>query len=358
MNGEDYIHHLIDKCREKGVPYTASFELTPFCNFRCNMCYIRLDPEAAAQQGKMLTTQQWIKLAEDAKKMGIFSLEVTGGEPTTRPDFPVLYKAFSELGYFILLRSNGYLLDEKMIDLFKQFPPREISVTLYGASDETYEKVCGVKDGFTVVSKNLLSIKEAGIPIRITSTLTKENADDLKAMRAWAKEHRFPFVATSTLFTPIRGARRSIEHLKVVRNSGEDLHEAPTDREVPDRDKYMNPFWMCRHFGIRFSITWDGRMALCNSFSGIWRNPFETSLEDAFRGLNDELKALRRPKECETCSVIDLCLECPAAIYSESGCMDHPNEKVCQDIRLHYQILMERKENEQKAKESEKDHVC
>lgn len=363
MNGEDYIHHLIDKCREKGVPYTASFELTPFCNFRCNMCYIRLDPKVAEKQGKMLTTEQWIRLGEDAKKMGVFSLEVTGGEPTTRPDFPVLYKAFAEMGYFIILRSNGYLLDKKMIEFFKQFPPREISVTLYGASDETYEKVCGVKDGFTIVSRNLIAMKEAGLPVRTTSTLTKDNIEDFEPMKVWTKQNRLPFHATSLLFTPIRGAKRSIEHLKVIRRTDEDenLQEAPADREIPNRDKYMNPFWMCRHFGIRFSISWDGRMTLCNSFCAIWQDPFETSLEDAFQSMNDELKALKRPKECETCSVVDLCLECPAAIYSESSSLDRANEKVCRSIRSHYQILIERKEKEEKkekAKEPEQDPVC
>ena len=359
MNGEEYIHGVIDKCRKKGVPFTASFELTPFCNFRCNMCYIRLDPEVAAQQGKMLTTQQWIQLAEDAKKMGVFCLEVTGGEPTTRQDFPVLYRTFAELGYFIILRSNGYLIDEKMIDLLRQFPPREISVTIYGASDETYEKVCGITDGFTVVSRNVQAMKEAGLPLRLTSTLTKDNVADYEAMKAWAKQHHLPLHATSVLFTPIRGAKRSIEHLRAFRDDGnQDLQEAPADREVPDREKYMSPFWMCRHFGIRFSITWDGRMTLCNSFCAVWRDPFESGLADAFRGLTDDLKALKRPKECETCSVIDLCHECPSAIYAESGCLDHASETVCRSIRSHYQILIERKENEEKTRESEKDPLC
>ena len=40
-----------------------------FCNFSCNMCYVRLDPEQAAKQGMPLTTEQWISLAEEAKRI-------------------------------------------------------------------------------------------------------------------------------------------------------------------------------------------------------------------------------------------------------------------------------------------------
>lgn len=358
MTANDYLHGIIKECKKKEIPYTASFELTPFCNFRCNMCYVRLDPEQAAKQGKPLTTEQWIALAEEAKRMGAFSLEVTGGEAITRADFRVLFKRFIELGYFIVLRSNGYLIDADMIEFLKQYRPRSISVTLYGASDETYRKVCGVKNGFTVVTRNILAMKDAGMAVTITSTLTKENEDDYKAMRDWAKEHGFSFVATSTLFTPIRGAKRSIDHLRVLRDEDDTAPDpGPVERKIPDREKYMDPFWMCRHFGARFSISWDGRMTVCNSNYAIWRDPFETTLADAYHSLYRELKAMKRPKECESCHFIDLCLECPGAIYSKSGSFDKVSEAFCRSLRAHYKELEARRDGEAKT-EGPADNIC
>lgn len=44
--------------------------------------------------------------------------------------------------------SNGSLIDEDVVDLFRRRPPGYLRFTLYGASNETYEKLCGVKDGF------------------------------------------------------------------------------------------------------------------------------------------------------------------------------------------------------------------
>ena len=50
--------------------------------------------------------------------------------------------------------------------------------TLYGASDEAYEKVCGVSGGFTRVKNSVRLLKEAGIPLYIVATLTKDNRQD------------------------------------------------------------------------------------------------------------------------------------------------------------------------------------
>ena len=40
----------------------------------------------------------------------------------------------------------------------------------YGASDATYNQVCAIPDGFSIVSENILAMKEAGLSIRLTMT--------------------------------------------------------------------------------------------------------------------------------------------------------------------------------------------
>ena len=36
---------LTVKCAAAGVPVSGTFELTPRCNLRCRMCYVRMTPE-------------------------------------------------------------------------------------------------------------------------------------------------------------------------------------------------------------------------------------------------------------------------------------------------------------------------
>ena len=73
----------------------------------CNMCYIHLTPEQAASQGRLLNTSEWIDLADQAKRLGVVNLEVTGGEAATRSDFPILYEKFVKMGFLVTLRTNG-----------------------------------------------------------------------------------------------------------------------------------------------------------------------------------------------------------------------------------------------------------
>ena len=53
-----YMQQLRQWARENNIPLNINFELTPFCNFNCVMCYVRLTKEQAKAQGEMLTAKQ------------------------------------------------------------------------------------------------------------------------------------------------------------------------------------------------------------------------------------------------------------------------------------------------------------
>ena len=42
---------LSRRCAALGIPVSGIFELTPRCNLRCNMCYVRLTPAQMAPIG-------------------------------------------------------------------------------------------------------------------------------------------------------------------------------------------------------------------------------------------------------------------------------------------------------------------
>ncbi len=340
MDWAEYSRIMFEKCKQKGMPLQATFEVTPFCNFKCNMCYVRLDHEQAKAQGEILNTEQWLRIASETKRMGTVILELTGGEAISRPDFSVLYESFIKMGFLINLRTNGYLIKNEILDLIKKFKPRRVSVTLYGASDETYKKVCDVSDGFSVVTKNVLAMKEAGINVHLTMTVTKDNVEDINPLKHWAEEHGLAITPFGGLITPIRGAKRSINHLQVQLpeeefNISEELLKS-TQHEITDRPTLMNPFWMCRGFGAKFSISWDGRMTICNTFTSIWKNPIVSGVEKAYYDLYHDLKNLSRPQECSTCPYIEFCAACPSQLLSASGNAEQTCENICKLARRKY----------------------
>ena len=64
---------------------------------------------------------------------------ISGGEPLLRPDFPEIYLALKRHGLLVSVFTNACLVTEEHVELFRRYPPRDIEVSVYGATRETYE---------------------------------------------------------------------------------------------------------------------------------------------------------------------------------------------------------------------------
>ena len=121
------------------------------------------------------------------------------------------------MGFLITILSNGYLIDESVISKFKEYgAPYCIKLTLYGASDETYMRTCHCSDGFTRVSNAVKLLKEANIPLKMTSTIVKENMNDLQEIYRFANEQNIPMKHTISVVKSARGVSNSVEDSRLV----------------------------------------------------------------------------------------------------------------------------------------------
>lgn len=69
------------------VPFAGTFELTPVCNMNCRMCYIHTSPKTMESQGRILTAEEWIKIASEARDNGLLYLLLTGAAAVCSPCF-------------------------------------------------------------------------------------------------------------------------------------------------------------------------------------------------------------------------------------------------------------------------------
>ena len=83
---------------------TIELAVTPACNTQCEMCYAsRLD-----QPGQtLLTPAEYRDIWRQAKKLGAFSVIISGGEPTVRPDLMDVIEAVEPKKSLIAVVSNG-----------------------------------------------------------------------------------------------------------------------------------------------------------------------------------------------------------------------------------------------------------
>lgn len=338
LSWREYSDALDDACRARRIPLGATFELTPLCNFACQMCYVRLTKGQMEKQGRLRTAGEWLALGREAQKAGSLYLLLTGGEIFAREDFREIYMGLSGMGFLITLYTNGYLLTEETIGWLKECPPIRLRITLYGASDATYEKVCGVKDGFTVVSRNIDRLREAGIRLEIAMTVICDNAQDLEAVTAYAQARETLFTYTFEIVKPVRDAVSRAVEVRFAQGGLADAVKRPIQRvDALYPGVTNNALDVCGSRDRCYWVMWDGRMSICSFINTIHENPFEKGLEGAWADLCDRLARIRKPKQCIDCRYMKFCIACPGVLEAETGDPEKLDPAQCMKARERYE---------------------
>lgn len=171
---------LIQKAYIKQAPINGSLELLPLCNMNCDMCYVRLSKAEMEQKGRLRTKEEWISLARQMKDAGTLFLLLTGGEPLLFPEFKELYKELQNMGMILTINSNGTLINEEWADFFAKHKPRRINITLYGADDQAYGKLCHYPAGFQKTVNAIRMLRDREIDVKINGSITLKNEEDIK----------------------------------------------------------------------------------------------------------------------------------------------------------------------------------
>lgn len=349
--------YLFAKASKKRVPLSCAFEITPLCNMSCKMCYVKLDKKHMDSIGKQVTVDEWLELAKQAKEMGVLYILLTGGEPFLHKDFKRLYIELSKMGFVIAINSNGTLIDEEIVSWLSKYPPMRMNITLYGASDETYGRLCNNPRGFTQVTNAVKLMKEAGIRVKFNASMTPYNIDDVDQMYEIAKDLGVQINVATYMFPPIRRDKDSIGYNERFNEEDAGKYRAYTDFKKYSEDvfKYRAKEIMkcknnqqcvamdldddvkgsnlrCRAGKSTFWMTWNGKMMTCGIMDKPIAYPFKVGLKEAWNSIVEQTEKLILPKECSVCDKKHICQVCGAVCYTESGDISKKPEYVCKTV--------------------------
>ncbi len=306
--------------RLRNFPLVGTFELTPLCNLRCPMCYVRLDPLSAAARGCGMNGDRWLEIGRQARDMGLLLVTLTGGEPLLHPDFSRIYRGLCELGLLVSVYTNGTLVDKSTVALWREYPPHSVKVSLYGASDATYERMCGIRRGFTRAWAALERMQKVGIEFYCTTTVVRDNRADIPALYALCRERNYPFFHTIGVTGSARGALSDpLSARLTVAEENWTLERLESER-APGSSSL--PFARCAGHRMSFFLTWHGRMQFC----GFAERPYASVMTDgavdvsaAWTKMGEQVEAITTPPECADCPHAAFCKRCPGLLAAESG---------------------------------------
>lgn len=349
---------LFSKASGAKIPLSGTFELSPVCNFSCRMCYVRKSMrEVQEHSRKMMTLGQWVDLARQARDEGMLYLLLTGGEPFLWQDFWELYEELNRMGFVLTINTNGSLIDEKAVQRLVKMPPTRINITLYGASDETYEALCQVKGVFSKVDGAIRRLREAGIAVKLNGSLTPENVRDLPKCAAYAKERGLIYETNTYMFPPVRrdlgatgvnerftpeeAARYNAESYRLL--YGEELYwkrmEAIVKGAIPPPgldEGCIDPIdgtVRCRAGKASFWITWDGLMTPCGMMPKPAVDITKGSFRDNWEALTKISEELKVSGICVKCPNQRLCHSCVAMALSETGSTEKIPTYLCEMVK-------------------------
>jgi radical SAM protein with 4Fe4S-binding SPASM domain len=343
---------LWEKMKNNRNVISFNLEITARCNNSCRHCYINLPARDAHAKSKELKLSRIKDIVDQAVDLGALWCLITGGEPLLREDFFDIYLYIKKKGLLVSVFTNASLITKEHIDIFKKYPPRDIEVTVYGVTKETYERVTRVAGSYEAFMKGLVLLLKNGIKVRFKAMALRSNIHDLPEIAQFCKERTKDYFR----FDPLLHLRfdrdvKKNKEIKSERLSPEEI--VRIEKADPERcdalEKECNKLivqefehYKCDHLfhcgagNGSFTISYDGYFRLCSS---LWQKDClydlrNGNLEDAWNNFVPKVRDRHSKNEeflqkCHRCPIINLCMWCPAHSHLETGELDSPVEYFC-----------------------------
>jgi MoaA/NifB/PqqE/SkfB family radical SAM enzyme len=265
----------------------ASYELNLGCNYDCEHCYLGLKRFEGLPWPER---ERLLRIINDA---GVLWLQLTGGEPLIDKLFGDTYELAWDLGMMVTISSNGSrLANPRILDLLVTRRPYRLTLSVYGATAESYDGLTRRPGSFAKFTKGLAAAHEAGLPLRLNLIVARQNAHEVEQMIAMAEclgidHHVFTNIAPTIYGGPESLPAQSVEHLRK-----------------------RKPFTGCNAGHTFFHVDPHGRASICK----VGRDPQIPLMDEGVDGLArlggiaDRL--LLRQGGCAGCALSGTCGTC------------------------------------------------
>lgn len=160
-------------------PLTLMLYFSGWCQTNCIYCYADL---TNMRKLNHMSLGQWMEIMEQARDLGIRMLQLTGGDPMSRPNSAEFLARLTEMGFIFLASTKCYVsLDDanRLAEAGWNNPVngvnREFQVSIDSPDPETADRLMRCKGYLSRATETLQNLMDADIEPKVKAVLTPIN---------------------------------------------------------------------------------------------------------------------------------------------------------------------------------------
>ncbi len=162
-----------------GPPLGLLAELTHRCPLQCPYCSNPLTLERA---GVELPTEVWLDVLEQAAKLGVLQLHLSGGEPTLRRDLEEIVALAAKVGLYASLITAGVLLTRERLERLAALGLDHVQVSVQDAEPGNADRIARYADSHARKLQVAHWVHALKLPLTINAPVHRQNLSNLPAI--------------------------------------------------------------------------------------------------------------------------------------------------------------------------------
>jgi radical SAM protein with 4Fe4S-binding SPASM domain len=340
LSSWQFFESVSARTRAHRCPEEVTFELTYGCNLRCVHCY---NPTHRALPHE-LSAVEVLRILDQLANFGVLAVTFTGGEPCIRPDVGEILRYARLRGFIIYLLTNATRVTRSFAALLKEVGVDQVNVSIYGATEATYEQMTGVPGSYRKFRQGLAHLIAEALPVTVRMPVTTINHHELDASKLLITQMGQKFQYCLDIFPMVTGNLTPLQYRLAPESKVKIGNGLPTGASRLQPELSCSPkgrFIECACGQNRFAITPYGEMNLCTAFPIPRYNLRTGTLKEGWELLKqtvDEARPTHR-YECPTCDVRPYCRQGRSDAWLETGdmstCLPHYREWANLEHRTH-----------------------
>lgn len=322
---------------------SVTIDITNKCHLICPHCIISL-PER--EEGTRLEVNFLKSLIPKLIQYGCLEIRLTGGEPLLHPNFSEIYLMLKKMGFKVIIFTNGILLNNDLISFFNLYPPAQLIITLYGASDEDYKTLAfGKKAGiFTHLKETIMNLARSKINYKLQCWILKTSSDLYERLKEALGDsfkiaqayYVYPRSSTDISNTE---CMLDLDKEKLYQTEkGQKRLDYKLERLMNKCNKGVNERKLLYNCGVGYSnihITADRKILLCAFFRDKYFDLHKYSLDETITEKIPQLFEEKIPlgSKCYSCQDKSFCVQCVPLGFGTVG--DNPlRDYLCREAKI------------------------